>query len=336
MEVRNKCSHAGFWIGLILLSLCLLASLLVNTGLFIALLMGSGQPAAVRHQAEDEFPRLTEKLSYGHGKTKVVRIPFSGVVTREVDDSLFGARVNKIEVVLRQIRAARHDKAVRAIILEIDSPGGGITPSDEIYAALMDFKRSAPRRKVVGFVKDMAASGGYYMASASDWIIAEPTAIIGSIGVIMQTLNWKGLSEKIGVTDTTIVSGTNKDLLNPFREVPPAQRALLQETVDIFYRRFFSIVQQARGIETNALQTLADGRIMSAEAALGHRLIDQVGYWDDVVKKTAALLDVASVSVIRYEQKPGFWDLLAEVRSPVPWSLVREAQTPQFLYLWRP
>ena len=180
---------------------------------------GAGRRSAGK--AEDEFPTFTEKWSYGSGDVKTVRIAVEGPIFRESEESFFGFKYDKIEAILRQIRAAKNDEAVKAIILEVDSPGGDLTASDEIYKALQDFKRCAEGRKIIVFVRNMAASGGYYVSAPADWIIAEPTSIIGSIGVIMQTLNWKGLSEKIGLTDVTIKSGTNKDLLNPFRDVSP-------------------------------------------------------------------------------------------------------------------
>jgi protease-4 len=171
----------------------------------------------------------------------------------------------------------------------------------------------------------------------ADWIIAEPTAIVGSIGVILQTLNWKGLSDRIGVTDTTVKSGTNKDLLNPFHDVPPEQLAMLQEVIDTLYRRFFTIVQTSRNIDSNLLASIADGRVLSVDVALQKRLIDQIGYWDDAVKKTAELLGQPSIKIVRYEHKPDFFEMLAQIRSPLDLSrLAQSGPGPKFMYLWRP
>ena len=289
-------------------------------------------------KAEDEFPTFTEKWSYGSGDVKTVRIVVEGPIFRESEESFFGLRYDKIEAILRQIRAAKNDAAMKAIILEVDSPGGDLTASDEIYKALQDFKEDAEDRKLVVFVRNMAASGGYYVSAPADWIIAEPTSIIGSIGVIMQTLNWKGLSEKIGLTDVTIKSGTNKDLLNPFRDVSSEQVAQLQEMIDAMYQQFFRVVQTNRNIETKGLQAIADGRIFSADVALKHQLIDQVGYWEDAVAKTAELLGEKSIKIVRYERRPEFFEMLSQIRSPVSFSRfsLSEATTPRLLYLWRP
>lgn len=336
MQSKRPCSHTGFWIGISLLIAFLLMSFLFNISLLISL-GAAGRPRVGNADGgEDEFPRLAETWSYGSGDVKAARIPVTGVIFRETQDRLFGVTYDPVEQVLRQVRAAENDKDIRAIVLEVDSPGGELTATDEIYKALVDFKASRTDRVIVVFVHDMAASGGYYISAPADWIIAQPTAIIGSIGVIMQTLNWKGLSEKIGVTDTTIASGTNKALLNPFRDVPPEQLALMQEIVDAEYRRFFTIVQTSRNIEEARLKEIADGRILSAESALNHKLVDQIGYWKDAMAKTAELLGVPNVRFIRYKHKQTFFEMLSEVRTPFRLADRAIHGTPKLMYLWKP
>jgi protease IV len=331
----RRCSHVGFWIAISVLGVFFFASLILNMGLFVSLAARSGTST---HKAEDEFPTYTEKWSYGSGDVKTVRIAVEGPIFREREETFFGLPYDKVEAILRQIRAAKNDKTVQAILLEVDSPGGDLTASDEIYKALRDFKQSAKGRKIIVFVRNMAASGGYYVSMPADWIIAEPTSIIGSIGVILQTLNWKGLSDRIGLVDVTIKSGANKDLLNPFRDVSPEQVSQLQEMIDTMYQQFFTIVQTNRNIEESALKLIADGRIFSARAALQNRLIDQIGYWEDAAAKTADLLGEKSVKIVRYERRTEFFELLAGIKSPLGFSraLFSEAATPRMMYLWRP
>ncbi len=333
--IKQK-SRAGLWIAVILLGLGLVISLAINTGLVAALVVKSGSGMASDGGGEDEFPDLSERWSYGSGEVKAVRIPVFGVIAREGEDGWLGPQQNKIDLILHEIQAAKNDDDVKAIILEVDSPGGGITPSDEIYNALMDFRDSDESRRIVVFMRDLAASGGYYVSMAGDWLIAEPTAVVGSIGVIMQSLNWKLLSEKVGVRDVTIKSGANKDLLNPFIDTPPEQLAMLQGMIDSMYNHFLGIVQDARPIEAETLKTLADGRIFDAKEALDLQLIDQIGYWDDVVERTAELLSVETVKVVRYEHHPQLFDFLSQIRSPLHFSNLLDAQTPRFQYLWKP
>jgi len=329
-------STVGFWIIIGLLVLGLLISLGLNTGLVVALMTKGSHGLDLHEQGVDEFPVLTEVWSYGEGEVKAVRIPVTGVILRGGEETMLGSTPDMVESILQQIRAAQNDDEVRALIIEVDSPGGGVTASDEIYAALQRFKASREDRVITVFVRDMAASGGYYVAVAGDWLIAEPTSVIGSIGVILQSFNMKGLSEKIGVRDVTIKSGANKDLLNPFEEVSPEQRALLQRMIDAMYNRFVGLVQEGRPIEAEKLKSLADGRIFVSDEALEHKLIDQIGYWDDAVAKTAELLEEASVRVIRYEQDPDFFSWLTAVRlnlSPTSWF---RHERPRLQYLWQP
>jgi len=315
-------------------------SLLVNFG-FIAATLFSGM-GHIHEFAEDEYPQLREIWSYGDGAIKVARIPLVGVITREMEQGFLGmSGVDRVESVLRQIRAAQNDEDVKAIILEVDSPGGEITPTDEIYQALKDFKESADGRKVIIFVKDIAASGAYYVSMAGDWIIAQPTATIGSIGVIIQTLNWKELSEKIGIQDVTIKTGANKDLLNPFRAVSTNQVDILQVLINNNFERFLRIVKEGRRLDLDKLRPLADGRVFPSEDALQHRLIDDLGYWDGVVDKTTELLGVTSIKIVRYEEHVGWARLFTQARLPqvnlnIPELRNMRIERPRLLFMWRP
>jgi protease IV len=330
-----KCSHKGFWTVIVLLGVLLAFSVLANTGLLAALALHKTGPGS-EDEAVDEFPSFTEEWSCGTGDVKAVRIALDGIIMRWSEAGLLAPPTDMITDILAQIRAARNDEAVQAVIMEMDSPGGEVTASDEIYDALLDFRDSTTGRVVVVHMRDMAASGAYYIAMAADHLVAEPTSIVGSIGVLIETLNWKDLAEKIGVHDTTIKSGENKDMLNPFREVNPAQVALLQELVDSMYRRFKDLVLENRGFAEEDLAELADGRIFTADQALEKGLIDEIGYWDDAVAATAELLGQESVKIVRYTQPPAFLDWLLQVRAPAPLPALRHASAPRLMYLWRP
>lgn len=331
---KNHASSTLAWVLVGILVVLLLVSVAVNLGLIAGLLSGVARLA--QEKPEDEYPSLTEKWSYGNGTTKVARIAVQGTIVRETDGGPFRFRADKVETILREIRAATGDSDMKGIILEVNSPGGDLTSCDEIHAALQRFKDRDPGRRVVSFASGMAASGGYYVSLPADHIIAEPTAVVGSIGVIMQTLNWKVLAEKIGVADTTFKSGENKDLLNPFREVSPEQRVLMQELIDTFHQRFFDLVCASRALNADQLRPLADGRIFSASAAQQHRLVDSIGYWEDAVKVMADLLNVTDIRVIRYEYKPSLSEILANLHSSFPSFRTLGIEPPRFLYLWQP
>ncbi|MCU0781371.1 MAG: signal peptide peptidase SppA [Akkermansiaceae bacterium] len=331
-----KCRHWPFWIVIAALTGILGLSLLINLTA-VGLLSGHRGPARHESRGEDEFPLFAETHSYGSGTAKVVRIWYTGVLAREIDGGWLES-IDPVEDCLRQIRAARQDAEVAAILLEVDSPGGEVTAADEIHRELTLFKESDPNRKIVVLVHDLAASGGYYISVPADRIVAQPTALVGSIGVLLQTLNIQGLSEKIGVTDTTIKSGKNKDLLNPFRPVDPEQVALLQESIDTMHARFVDLVARGRGLKKSEVKPLADGRIYTAEEALERKLIDAIGYWDEAFAETCRLLGVDDLYVVTYQVEKTFLEHLLGVRPRLPalQSWFSRAALPRRLYLWRP
>lgn len=328
--MANNGSKVGCWIAIAILALLLFGSFLTNVGLTAALF--SGPAGSGNDRPVDEEPMLDEIWSYGYGDTKVVRIDLTGVIMRGRRERLFGSEPDMVESILNQIRAATIDTEVKAILLEVDSPGGGVTPSDEIYAALEHFKTLDEERLIMVFIRDLGASGAYYAAMAGDYIMAEPTAIVGSVGVIMQTLNMKVLGDKIGLSSVTIASGANKDMLNPFEEVDPQHVAMLQELVDSMQERFATIVENSRGLEN---RELLDGRVFNATQAMEHDLIDGVGYLQDAIDKLAFLLDVEELYMIRYYESRGFFDSLMASRLPQLPDF-NAVEPPRFLYLWKP
>jgi protease-4 len=327
--MANNGSKVGCWIAIAILALLLFGSFLTNVGLTAALFSGSA--SAVNDRPVDEKPSYDEIWSYGDGQAKVVRIDLTGVIMRGRRERLIGSDPDMVESILSQIRAAAIDTEVRAILLEVDSPGGGVTPSDEIYDALQRFKAEDDGRLVMVFIRDLGASGAYYAAMAGDYIMAEPTAIVGSVGVIIQTFNIKRLGDLIGLSSVTIASGENKDMLNPLEEVSPEHVAMLQELVDGMQERFASIVMESRGLES---RELLDGRVFSAAQAVEYRLIDSIGYFQDACGKLEELLG-DELYMVRYAESRGFFDALMASRVPKLPDL-NAVETPRFLYLWKP
>ena len=325
---RRK-SKWGLWVAIWVLTFLLLGSWLVNFGLMVSFF---GSEVGSEVGPVDAEPSFREIWSSGYGDVKVVRMELSGLIMRGAEEKLFGMAADPVETLLRQIRCAEKDEEVRAILLEVDSPGGAVTPSDEIYEALRRFRASEEGRFVVVHIRDVGASGAYYVAMAADYLMAEPTAIVGSVGVIMQSLNMKVLSDRIGLSAVTIKSGENKDLLNPFEEVNTNQVALLQEVVNGMQDRFAGLVVETRGLEN---RSLLDGRIFLADDALQAGLIDGVGYLDQALTKLAELIKVDDLYVVRYEKKRDVWDAFLGARVP-SFSANSFIGGPRLLYLWRP
>ena len=300
MSSEKKCSHLFHWLMIIFLFIVSAISIFGNIILFIILIGLSSSPI-IKDYPIDEYPKLKEIWSYGSGYYKAVHIKITGPIERT--EANYFTKRDKIDEILQQIQAAEKDEKVIAILLEVNSPGGGITPSDEIYTKLIEFKKSKKGRKIVVLMKSLAASGAYYISMAGDKIIAEPTTITGSIGVIIQSLNWKKLSEKIGIKDITIKSGKNKDLLNPFKEPTQEQLDMFRTIIHEYYRRFIQIISKSRNIPVNRLLPICDGRIFTAQQALQNRLIDKIGYFPDAVESLKALCGTGNIKIIKYQEE---------------------------------
>jgi protease-4 len=294
--------------------------LMVAAGLFVAASAGGKAAlfARLAHRGsaahgEDEMPRMREIWSSGRGDTKAVRIRLDGVIM--LGEGHFGGEgEGSAATALRAIKRATIDEDVEAILIEIDSPGGGITASDVVYHALREFRASREGRVVVALLDDTAASGGYYVALAADRIVAHPTTLTGSIGVLMKSLNLRELAGKIGVRDVTIKSGDNKDLLNPLTEISPDQLAMLQRVVDALHGRFVRLVAENRKLPEEEVRALADGRVFLAEEARAAGLIDEIGYAADADAALAEILETDELRFVRYEEEPSFLELFRAPR----------------------
>ena len=265
--------------------------------------MGRAKPGVDEEGGVDDCPSFTEVWSTGVvDGDKFVRIPIRGLIDlSEKTDRLFGLESGSAAFALDAIHAATRDVEVRGLLLEIDSPGGGVTDSDILYNALMAFKAEHEGRVVVVLMGDLCASGGYYIASAADYIMAHPTTTLGSIGVIIPGFNLKGLADRLGIREDPIVSGPNKSMGGLLGERTEEQRAILQEVVDASYDRFVSLVAKGRGLDEASVKALADGRIFSAARAKELKLVDGIGYYDDAVRELCRLAEAEEAYMIRYE-----------------------------------
>lgn len=285
----------------------------------------------------DDFPSFHEVWSCGDDdddSAKVVRIPLRGEIFFEEGR----LKQSPALLALQSIRRATIDDEVRAIILEIDSPGGGVTASDVLCHALEEFRDASTNRVVVVVMEDICASGGYYVAAAADMIVAHPTTITGSIGVIITSFNVKELADRLGIKDVSIASGENKQMLSPLHDLTPEQRAMLQESVNALNRRFVKIVADGRRMTVEDVEKVADGRVFLAEEARKLGLVDDIGYFNDALDDLAELLGTDSLHVVRYERKTSFrdlfdsdgiWDLETQLRR------LESASGTRLLYKWR-
>ncbi len=259
----------------------------------------------------------------------------------------FGERVGVIEVrgviedsreTVRQIRMMAEDERVKALLVRVNSPGGAVAPSQEIYQALNEI-RSKHEKPVVVSMGTIAASGGYYIACAADSILALPGTLTGSIGVILQFPDLREIFRKVGVGMETIKSGAHKDLGSPFRQMSDSERELLQEMVDDVYGQFVEVVVLGRGINEDSVRALADGRIFSGRQALMLGLIDRTGSYHDalaVAGRMGGLGDEPETTRPK-KQKTSIFDLLTEAAGTIsdPAGRINILSSPRLLYLFR-
>ncbi len=224
--------------------------------------------------------------------------------------------------VIKLLRVYQKDDDIKAILLRVDSPGGAVAPSQEIYDTLKEIQAEG-KKKVVTSMGSVAASGGYYIAAATDMIVANPGTLTGSIGVIMELTNLEGLMQKIGVESVTIKSGKNKDVGSPFRKMKPAERAILQNVLDDVHHQFIEAVAEGRSLKIETVRKLADGRIFSGRQAKDLGLVDKLGSLEAAITWAAELAGIeGKPEVVEKKEKTPFLELL-EGRLPAGWSAPR-------------
>jgi protease IV len=229
----------------------------------------------------------------------------------------FGDKIAIVEIrgviaqssgIIEEIHQHLEDEGVKAIILRIDSPGGGVGPSQEIHREVLKAKT---KKKVVTSMGSVAASGGYYIACASDLIVANPGTITGSIGVLMEFTNIEELFKKIGIKGMVLKSGEHKDIGSPFREMTPDEKKIIQEVIDNVHQQFIQAVADGRKMDRSKVTQIADGRILTGEQAKQAGLVDQIGNLQDAIDITAKLVGIEGKPNILYPKKKfSLWELL--------------------------
>ena len=224
----------------------------------------------------------------------------------------FGERVGVIEITgliadpkptIQHLKRFRKDENIKAIVLRIDSPGGGVGPSQEIYA---EVKKTSRDKKVVASMGAIAASGGYYVAAAADHVVANPGTITGSIGVIMEFTNLEELFRKIGLSAEIIKSGDYKDVGSPLRKMTPEERKLIQGFIDNVHEQFVLAVSEGRSLPEDAVRAVADGRILTGEQAQKLGLLDTLGNIEDAIAVAAELGGIVGEPSVVYAEKKRF------------------------------
>ena len=229
----------------------------------------------------------------------------------------FGDKIAIVEIkgvisqsseIIEELEQYREDDGVKAIILRIDSPGGGVGPSQEIHREILKIKS---KKKVITSMGSVAASGGYYIACASDLIVANPGTITGSIGVLMQFSNFEDLLKKIGIKGVVLKSGEHKDIGSPFREMTSEEKKIMQEVLDNVHQQFIQAVAEGRKLDQSKVIQIADGRILTGEQAKNLGLVDRMGNLQDTIDITAKMVGIVGKPNVLYPKKRfSIWELL--------------------------
>jgi protease-4 len=328
----RRSGGAGRAVFMTLLILLLAFSVLLN----LVLLVGSMGGGSTTQQHTIRTGKATEKIAV---------VPLKGIIDSNASTQF-----------ARFMEQAENDKSVKAVVIEIDSPGGTVTASDEIYNRLKSFKakKSVP---VVVSMASLATSGGYYAACGADHVVAQPTTFTGNIGVLMPRYNFSKLMEKYGVEETTIVStgAKFKNAGSSFRPEMPEEKAYMQQLADSAFTQFKKVVSAGRSSKLKGnIEDIANGKVYTANDALNLGLIDQIGYLDDAQTVAQTSAGLTNPTVVRYHDPPSLMDLFMSSRSngvtgvtvgqgagggavniTVDANLLRELSTPRPLYLWR-
>src|SRR5205085_118033 len=277
----------------IFLFVALCASLFVN---FVLIIAAFQRVSGIREA--EPIPRFREILLQRGARVttdKIAVITMRGLISTSIPGNVSDSMVDDLRAALQQ---AREDSRVKAIVLEIDSPGGEVTASDEIYSAVV---KTRARKPVVVYMDSLAASGGYYVSCGGKFLMANETTITGSIGVIIQTLNYEQLFNKIGLASVVFKSGKFKDMLSGTRPMTPEEREYVQSFVMKTYDKFLGIVAHERNLPADGLRnSVADGRILSGRDALDNKLIDAVGQIEDAFTKAKELGHAPAATVVKY------------------------------------
>jgi protease IV len=301
----------------VLLLLLLGISVLFNLSSFL----GGLSPMKVTH-VRPAGPRLEEVITEDNDApgSKIAVLDIDGIITSRVIDQ---GGYNMVDVIKAQLKRAEEDHRVKAVILRVDSPGGEVLASDAIARTVADFQKKPRGKPVVCSMGSLAASGGYYVSAPCRWIVAHDLTITGSIGVIMSTWNYRGLMDKVGLRPETFKSGKYKDMLSGSREpdsITPEEREMIQALIDETYGKFKSVVAEGRKFaheknkdKGHALSEdwtdYADGRILSGTEASKLGFVDELGTFDDAVKRAKSIAGIPNANLVEYQQRYDLSDL---------------------------
>lgn len=267
----------------------------------LAMVLSACAPTSVTFNfgADDGKLKATRVIEEpGAGDASIALIDVRGLIVDAPERGLWASYSSPVDDLVARLNHAEHDPSVKAVILRINSPGGTVSASDTMYREVRRFAETS-KKPVVASLGEVAASGGYYLALSADTIIAQPTCITGSIGVIMPTMNFSEGLGKLGITARSIKSGANKDLANPFEPMRESQYVVLQGMVDEFYTRFRGLVVSRRPNLRGSIDDLTDGRVVTGARAVEAGLADSEGNMTEAFDAAKRLAGITAANLIK-------------------------------------
>ncbi|WP_338449118.1 signal peptide peptidase SppA [Niallia oryzisoli] len=288
---------------------------------------------------------LTEEvIEEGNVAKKIAVLDVNGTIQDTGDTSpIFAPAGYNHQTFLENLDYAKEDDAVKGIIIRVNTPGGGVVESAQIHDKIVEIQKET-KKPVYISMGSMAASGGYYISAPANKIFASPETLTGSLGVIMQGINYAGLAEKYGVKFETIKSGEFKDIMSPSRDMTDEERAILQEMINSSYNGFVKVISEGRDISEEEVRRIADGRIYDGRQAKDLHLIDNFGYFEDVVDAMKKDYKLKDAQVIQYTEDLGIASLFSmsarqlmgqdDVELAGLMNLLSQRNSPRLMYLY--
>ena len=314
-----------------LILLCLVFTCSMLSGIYLIVNPRSNNSLVEEKSADKQSMNFFKN---SNSKEGAVVVNIRGEISESSDNSAFSSKQNASSIA-RRIRELADKKEVKALLLDINSPGGTVAAVQDIYNALNYFR--SQKKPIVALMRDVAASGGFYIAMAADKIVAQPGTMTGSIGVIMQTTNAQELLKKIGVDFNAVKSGQNKDIGAIYKELTPEQKLLLQEMIDETYQQFFEAVRKGRpNMDVNILRIYADGRIFTGARAQALGLIDGLGGEEKAKEYLSELTGIKDIKILNQKGKfmeDFFLPLSNLAESSLALKQIAKPQTPALAYM---
>jgi len=307
------------------------------------LLTGCGTPSFLVTPVQNvhRLQEIEVQPGSGWSQPKIALIEVEGMLSNVRTGGFMQPTENKLSLFTQQMEAAARDPRVRAVVLRVNSPGGTVTATDTMYEIVQRFRKETGRPIIVS-MQEVAASGGYYVSCGADTIVAHPTTVVGSIGVIFNAFDAEQGLQKLGIRNWVIKSGEFKDMGSPFKMLRSEERELMQEMVDAYHERFVETVKRHRTLTDEKRAT--DGRVFSGETALALGLVDRLGMLDDALLIAREKADAPQAKVVMYKRPYGYrGSIYASSEVPEPRANIITIDLPDgvvlpkgFYYLWRP